>query len=156
MKITLPFSVLRRGSEFTVTDQLSCRYNHPYKVEIENFRYPDFVHAISDPIHPLPFDSTQATLVDSREGVGAMLKDLKHAKEIAVDLEHHDAHSFIGLVSLMQISTRDQDWVVDTLKPWRTDLEVLNEVFADPKIVKVWLWSRDLGTSYKAVRLMLH
>jgi hypothetical protein len=37
----------------------------------------------------------------------------------------------------MQISTRDQDWIVDTLKPWRHKLEVLNEVFADPSIVKV-------------------
>lgn len=66
-----------------------------------------------------------------------MLKKLKLATEIAVDLEHHDEHSYIGLVSLMQISTRENDWVVDTLKPWREDLQILNEVFADPKILKV-------------------
>lgn len=66
-----------------------------------------------------------------------MLSELKTAKEIAVDLEHHDTHSYIGLVSLMQISTRDKDWVVDTLKPWRDQLQVLNEVFADPTILKV-------------------
>lgn len=67
----------------------------------------------------------------------SMLGELKLAKEIAVDLEHHDEHSYIGLVSLMQISTRDRDWVVDTLKPWREKLQVLNEVFTDPKILKV-------------------
>lgn len=66
-----------------------------------------------------------------------MVSELRAAKEIAVDLEHHDTHSYIGLVSLMQISTRDKDWVVDTLKPWRDELQVLNEVFADPKILKV-------------------
>ena len=66
-----------------------------------------------------------------------MVAELKTAKEIAVDLEHHDTHSYIGLVSLMQISTRDKDWVIDTLKPWRDELQVLNEVFADPKILKV-------------------
>jgi len=66
-----------------------------------------------------------------------MVSELKAAKEIAVDLEHHDMHSYIGLVSLMQISTRDKDWVVDTLKPWRNQLQVLNEVFADPEILKV-------------------
>lgn len=66
-----------------------------------------------------------------------MLAELRLAKEIAVDLEHHDAHSYIGLVSLMQISTRQKDWIVDTLKPWREDLQVLNEVFADPNILKV-------------------
>jgi exosome complex exonuclease RRP6 len=81
------------------------------------------------------------------------LSELKSAKEIAIDLEHHDVHSYHGLVSLMQISTRDKDWVVDTLKPWREELQILNEVFADPGILKVlhgssmdiiWL-QRDLG-----------
>ena len=66
-----------------------------------------------------------------------MLADLKSAKEIAIDLEHHDTHSYIGLVSLMQISTREKDWVVDTLKPWREELQMLNEVFTDPAILKV-------------------
>lgn len=67
----------------------------------------------------------------------SMLDDLRSAKEIAVDLEHHDEHSYIGLVSLMQISTRDRDWVIDTLKPWRDKLQVLNQVFTDPNILKV-------------------
>lgn len=66
-----------------------------------------------------------------------MLQELKSANEIAVDLEHHDTHSYLGLTSLMQISTRSKDWIVDTLKPWREDLQVLNEVFADPNILKV-------------------
>jgi len=91
--------------------------------------------------------------VDTLEGLSDMLAELKSAKEIAVDLEHHDVHSYHGLVSLMQISTREKDWVVDTLKPWREELQVLNEVFADPNILKVlhgssmdiiWL-QRDLG-----------
>lgn len=84
-----------------------------------------------------PADTTKATWVDSYEGVLEMLEELKKAKEIAVDLEHHDFRTYVGLVSLMQISTRDKDWIVDTLRPWRQKLEVLNEVFADPKIVKV-------------------
>ena len=67
----------------------------------------------------------------------SMLQELRMAKEIAVDLEHHDEHSYIGIVSLMQISTRDKDWIVDTLKPWRQELQILNEVFADSKILKV-------------------
>lgn len=82
-----------------------------------------------------------------------MLEELKLAKEIAVDLEHNDKNSYVGLVSLMQISTRDKDWIVDTLRPWRENLQILNQVFADPKILKVfhgstsdmvWL-QRDLG-----------
>jgi len=98
-------------------------------------------------------ESTTATWVDTLEGVQLMLAELKKAKEIAVDLEHHEKRTYHGLLSLMQISTREKDWVVDTLKPWRHKLEMLNEVFADPRIVKVfhgsfmdvvWL-QRDLG-----------
>ena len=37
----------------------------------------------------------------------------------------------------MQISNREQDWIIDTLA-LRDDLTVLNEVFADPNIVKVF------------------
>lgn len=84
-----------------------------------------------------PFESTTATFVDTPEALEAMLEELKKAKEIAIDLEHHDNRSYIGLVSLMQISTRDKDWIVDTLKPWRRRLECLNEVFANPNILKV-------------------
>ena len=113
------------------------RYGHPYDAEIKALRYPVFVHQSSPPIPFLPFESTKATFVDTLEGVGQMLQELRTAQEIAVDLEHHDTHSYIGLTSLMQISTRDKDWVIDTLKPWREELQTLNEVFADPKILKV-------------------
>ena len=76
-----------------------------------------------------------------------MLEELKLAREIAVDVEHHDEHSYIGLVSLMQISTRDKDWLVDTLKPWRENVQVLNEVFTDPNILKVGLKDSPDGLS---------
>ena len=128
-------------------------YAHPYETEIKQLEYPKSVYKKAEPIPYLPVETTTATFVDTYEGVLDMLKELRKAKEIAVDLEHHDQRSYIGLVSLMQISTREQDWIVDTLKPWRQDLQVLNEVFADPKILKVfhgafmdivWL-QRDLG-----------
>ena len=129
------------------------RYNNPYATEIEQYRYPPTVHQSRPPIPYNPPSDYEAIFVDTEEGVQAMLKELKQAKEIAVDLEHHDMHSYIGLVSLMQISTRDKDWIVDPLKPWRENLQCLNEVFTDPNIIKVfhganmdikWL-QRDLG-----------
>ena len=115
------------------------RYNHPYETEINTAQYPATTRAKADPIPFLPYENSKATLVDTPEALLTMLDELKSAKEIAVDLEHHDEHSYIGLVSLMQISTRDKDWVVDTLKSWREKLQVLNEVFTDPKILKVSL-----------------
>lgn len=91
----------------------------------------------SDPKPYKPLNTTAATYVDTPEAVRAMLEELKNAKEIAIDLEHHDLRSYVGIVCLMQISTRDKDWIVDTLKPWREELQVLNEVFTDPNILKV-------------------
>ncbi|KAL8771777.1 MAG: hypothetical protein Q9209_002968 [Squamulea sp. 1 TL-2023] len=147
----------------------SLHYNHPYEKEIVQSMYPDTAYLQDDPITYQPFESTTATWVDTPEAVQDMLQDLKNAKEIAVDLEHHDLHSYVGLVSLMQISTREKDWIVDTLVPWREDFQVLNEVFTDPRIIKVlhgsnsdivWL-QRDLGLyivglfdTYHASRLL--
>ncbi|KAM0170526.1 hypothetical protein ACHAPC_007863 [Botrytis cinerea] len=129
------------------------KYKHPYETEILQLQYPSAMYEKAEPIKYLPVESTSATFVDTYEGVLEMLEELKGATEIAVDLEHHDTRSYVGLVSLMQVSTREKDWIVDTLKPWRQQLQVLNEVFADPNIIKVfhgaymdivWL-QRDLG-----------
>lgn len=129
------------------------RFKHPYETEILKLKYPETTYEIRDPIPYQPIDTTSATWVDTYEGVLEMLEELKGATEIAIDLEHHDYRSYHGLLSLMQISTREKDWIVDTLRPWRHKLEILNEVFADPKIVKVFhgafmdiIWlQRDLG-----------
>ena len=144
---------IKQSKRSQVHSNFSFRHPHPYQLEIEQYRYPSSVYTRSDPILHYPFDSTTATFVDSEGLLDEMLQELKQAKEIAIDLEHHDQRSYIGIVCLMQISTRDRDWIVDTLKPWRRKLERLNEVFADPSIVKVlhgaymdivWL-QRDLG-----------
>ncbi|KAI0533842.1 ribonuclease H-like domain-containing protein [Xylaria digitata] len=131
----------------------SIQYKHPYETEIRSLKCPEAVFQQKTPIPYLPFESTTATFVDTFDGVLAMLEELKGATEIAIDTEHHDFRTYTGLLSLMQISTREKDWIVDTLQPWRHKLEVLNEVFADPNIIKVlhgaymdiiWL-QRDCG-----------
>ncbi|KAF2838502.1 hypothetical protein M501DRAFT_1004233 [Patellaria atrata CBS 101060] len=146
---TVPLKHLQKARNELGADQ----YEHPYRREIENYSYPASVYTISQPIGYLPFESTSATFVDTPEALAAMLAELKTANEIAVDLEHHDNRSYIGITCLMQISTRNKDWIIDTLKPWRRRLECLNEVFADPNILKVlhgshsdviWL-QRDFG-----------
>ena len=144
---------LEDSVELAVNEHGEQQYRHPYEHEIKAYSYPEHVLHKNPPQNYRPFNGTSAIYVDSEEKLKQMIKDLKKAKEIAVDLEHHDHHSYVGLVSLMQISTRDQDWVVDTLKPWRRRLEALNHVFADPNILKVFhgahmdiIWlQRDLG-----------
>jgi exosome complex exonuclease RRP6 len=150
-----PHASVSLGTEPIASDDDDSKlaYPHPYQLEIEQYRYPSSVYTHSEPIPYHPFETTTATFVDTEEALAEMLEELKQAQEIAIDLEHHDNRSYIGIVSLMQISTRDKDWIVDTLKPWRRKLQCLNEVFADPSIVKVlhgafmdaiWL-QRDLG-----------
>ncbi|KAF4957724.1 hypothetical protein FGADI_2963 [Fusarium gaditjirri] len=150
-----PNAMLSLEESFNVTpnEAGTPQYQHPYEHEIVRMSYPKRVFKESEPIMFQPVETTEATFVDTYEGVLEMLGELKGTKEIAIDLEHHDFRSYIGLVSLMQISTREKDWIVDTLQPWRHKLEVLNQVFTDPDIVKVfhgaymdmvWL-QRDLG-----------
>lgn len=99
-----------------------------------------------------PFDSTTAIWVDTVEALKDMCTTLEMQREIAIDLEHHNYRSFQGFVCLMQVSTRDQDFLVDTLE-LRDSLHLLNQSFTDPNIVKVFhgaesdiIWlQRDFG-----------
>lgn len=112
------------------------RYPHPYTEEIAAYSFPERVNRVHDPILSKPWDETAANYVNDANGLRDMMEELKRSSEIAVDLEHHDQHSYYGIVCLMQISTRDTDYIVDTLS-LRGELEVLNEVLTDPKILKV-------------------
>lgn len=88
------------------------------------------------PVAPRSFTDTPFTWVTDASTFATMLDKLREAPEIAVDLEYHSYRTFGGFVCLMQLSTRQEDWVVDTLA-LREELEHLNEVFTDPKIIKV-------------------
>lgn len=54
-----------------------------------------------------------------------------------VDLEHNQYRSFQGLTCLMQISTRTEDFIVDTLKLRIYIGSYLREIFKDPYKRKV-------------------
>ena len=54
-----------------------------------------------------------------------------------MDLEHNQYRSFQGLTCLMQISTRTEDFIVDTLKLRDHVGKHLREVFMDPTKKKV-------------------
>lgn len=92
----------------------------------------------STPSPPKDFAETPFTWVTTLEDFQSMLSKLRSASEIAVDLEHHSYRTFAGFLCLMQISSREEDWIVDTLT-LREELTDLNEIFTNPNIVKVWL-----------------
>lgn len=127
-------------------------YPHPYEYEIDHQEYSPEILQIREEIPSKSWDDSEPIWVNTRTKLESMLRDLKNTKEIAVDLEHHDYRSYYGIVCLMQISTRERDYLVDTLE-LRETLHILNEVFTDPSIVKVFhgafmdiIWlQRDLG-----------
>ena len=114
----------------------SHRDVHPYRYEITHLQYPSWMFDSTPAIPPKSFDETPFTWVATPDEFADMLDKLRSAKEIAVDLEHHSYRSYAGFLCLMQISTREQDWVVDALV-LREELTELNEIFTNPNIVKV-------------------
>lgn len=66
-----------------------------------------------------------------------MAAKLARCKEIAIDVEHHNVRSYQGLTCLIQISSRDEDFVVDPIALKQYLGDALRPVFDDPNITKV-------------------
>ncbi|RDX95637.1 Protein RRP6-like 2, partial [Mucuna pruriens] len=128
------------------------RFIHP----LEKLSVLDFVDTnVRDvvPVKPLSMESTPFKLVEEVKDLKQLAAKLRSVNEFAVDLEHNQYRSFQGLTCLMQISTRTEDFVVDTLKLRIHIGPYLREVFKDPAKRKVmhgadrdivWL-QRDFG-----------
>ncbi|KAK6918871.1 3'-5' exonuclease domain [Dillenia turbinata] len=66
------------------------------------------------------------------------LVDLLNKERVfAVDTEQHSLRSFLGFTALIQISTRKEDYLVDTIA-LHDVMGILRPVFADPNICKVF------------------
>lgn len=91
--------------------------------------------------------------IDDEKGLEVMVKEISQYPEIAVDLENHSFYSYNGYSCLMQISTRKQDYLVDTVALRHCLKAHLQTVFENPSIIKIfhgaesdiyWL-QRDFG-----------
>ncbi|XP_050235481.1 protein RRP6-like 2 [Mercurialis annua] len=128
------------------------RFIHP----LESLPIIDFVDtstANAEPVPPPPLESTPFKLVEEVKDLKQLAATLRGVNEFAVDLEHNQYRSFQGLTCLMQISTRTEDFIIDTLKLRIHVGPYLREVFKDPTKRKVlhgadrdiiWL-QRDFG-----------
>lgn len=101
---------------------------------------------------PKPVEETRFVFVNSEVLLDEMIEDIAKSGECAIDLEHNDFRSYRGITCLIQVSTRDTDYVVDPF-PLGPLLERLNRVTTDSRIKKVlhagdldviWL-QRDFG-----------
>jgi exosome complex exonuclease RRP6 len=128
-------------------------YSNPYEHEIAAFQPDDAQLAppAAEQMYP-PLHATPCHWVDTEPALQQLRARLQACPEFAVDLEAHSYRSYRGFVCLMQISTRDEDFLIDALE-LRSSLHVLNDAFTDPRITKVlhggdsdvlWL-QRDFG-----------
>lgn len=100
--------------------------------------FPDFIQAPRRATLPTPLDEeNELSVVTTVEELEALARVLDECKEFAVDLEHHSYRSFKGFTCLMQISTREKDFVVDCLTLRSHLRDALGKVFADENILKV-------------------
>ncbi|KAM5550395.1 hypothetical protein ABKV19_027521 [Rosa sericea] len=106
-----------------------------------------------EPVKPPEIEATPFKFVEEVKDLKELAAKLRGVNEFAVDLEHNQYRSFQGLTCLMQISTRTEDFIVDTLKLRIHIGPYLREVFKDPSKRKVmhgadrdivWL-QRDFG-----------
>ncbi|XP_015601250.1 exosome component 10 [Cephus cinctus] len=127
-------------------------FSHPYELELDKFKPPDSQLQKSKPEKYKSLEDTPLIIIEKPQDLHIVLQDLENYDEIAIDLEHHSYRSFQGITCLMQISTKDTDYIIDTLT-LRSELHQLNEILTNPKILKVFhgadqdiLWlQRDLS-----------
>ncbi|XP_015779420.1 PREDICTED: exosome component 10-like [Acropora digitifera] len=125
---------------------------HPYQYELEVFEPPeDQMKLCKEQLYE-ELEKTPCTFVETQQQLEELSENLSAVSEFAVDLEAHSYRSFQGFCCLMQISTRDHDYLIDVLE-LRTELHILNDSFTNPRILKVfhgadmdigWL-QRDFG-----------
>ena len=131
-----------------------CLRDHPYQIEIEGWTPNSFHATAKPPIFPLELQDTPLLVVDSEDTLDLFMEHVtsRSCTELAVDVEHHSEHSYLGHTCILQVSTRAYDFILDWLA-LGLKLERLNVVLTNPKVLKVFhgsnsdiLWlQRDCG-----------
>ncbi|GAV66978.1 HRDC domain-containing protein/DNA_pol_A_exo1 domain-containing protein [Cephalotus follicularis] len=111
--------------------------SHPYEAEIMALMENPQVE------YDLVFDDLYLRMSDSyvwveTESQLSELADvLSRERVFGVDTEQHSLRSFLGFTALIQISTKKEDYLVDTIA-LHDAMDMLRPVFADPSICKVF------------------
>eukprot|EP01023_Acetabularia_acetabulum_P011612 TRINITY_DN15389_c0_g2_i2.p1 TRINITY_DN15389_c0_g2~~TRINITY_DN15389_c0_g2_i2.p1 ORF type:complete len:438 (-),score=74.02 TRINITY_DN15389_c0_g2_i2:5-1318(-) len=122
-------------------DLKKIKYPHPLEQELQSLSYPDELMKVGKeeelqmPVEPEKFPYKY---VNNLQTLESMAQELGQHSEIAVDLENYSYRSFEGLTCLMQVSSGECDYVVDTLAVRDHMAAVLTPVFCNPGIIKVF------------------
>lgn len=127
------------------TNKIFIRPEHPHAELIAGLKLP-VNEMYAEELDEVKFterslESVPLHWIDTEEALKEMYEKIRGEKIIAVDLEHHSFHSYLGLVSLIQISNNSEDFLVDPIKlreALQTQELSLNRVLADPGILKLF------------------
>ncbi|XP_073679435.1 exosome complex component 10 [Garra rufa] len=112
-------------------------FSHPYQYELDHLVMLESLKSKPEVQMYKPLAESTCQFINTLDDLVALNEKLAKVSEFAVDLEHHSYRSFLGITCLMQISTREEDFIIDTLE-LRSEMYILNETFTDPVIVKVF------------------
>ncbi|GAB5491310.1 MAG: ribonuclease D [Phototrophicaceae bacterium] len=77
-----------------------------------------------------------ALYIKTKEALDKLVLELSGEKQIAVDTESNNMYAYHGQVCLIQVSTRQQDYIIDPLKI--DDISSFGELLADDDIEKIF------------------
>ncbi|EEQ97189.1 hypothetical protein Pmar_PMAR012804 [Perkinsus marinus ATCC 50983] len=136
-ELPVPKAILDAQNGVVSTDPLP----HAYAEEIRTWQEmadAEVDGVVEAPSPQLPNKEAELMWVDTVELVDEMLDELAEAREVAIDLEHHNMQSYRGFTCLIQIATRKKDYIVDVLAPGiMMKMHDFNRITSDPGIVKV-------------------
>ncbi|XP_073060841.1 protein RRP6-like 3 isoform X1 [Primulina eburnea] len=119
-----------------------CTNLHPYKGEISRLiKNPNV--GILECLYGDDYECGVSTMgrsfvwVDSEAGLRELVEVLSQVRLFAVDTEQHSFRSFLGFTALVQISTKRNDYLVDTIR-LHDMMGLLRPAFANPGICKVF------------------
>ena len=91
-------------------------------------------------------------LIDTQDQLEQMCLQLRNYKSIALDIEFMRRTTFYSIVSLIQIATEVQAYVVDITQLTSEDLQPLYDIILDDSIVKIMhSATQDLDILYQCM-----
>jgi exosome complex exonuclease RRP6 len=83
------------------------------------------------PVPFKPLEETPFTWVSTSTNLSELIDKLRRVERVAIDLECLGYRTYPGFVGLMQMRSREEDWIMDSFE-LRDDLEDLSK-FRQPK-----------------------
>ncbi|KAI4334090.1 hypothetical protein L6164_018823 [Bauhinia variegata] len=109
---------------------------HPYEAEItELLKIPPEINLNAE-IVDVKMNDTYIW-VQTEMQLKELVNVLSRERFLAVDTEQHSLRSFLGFTALVQISTQQEDYLIDTIA-LHDVMSILRPVFANPSICKVF------------------